>query len=439
MADLPASEAPVDAANAEISRFLRIGWTIVAVVFGGLVGWSVFAPFEGAVLTQGQVAVASNQQAVQHLEGGIVREIYVRESDQVVAGQKLISLDPTTVDAGVTGLEARLFELLGNEARLIAERDSVNVIRLRPAFRSLAANPEMAAILKAQGGLRETRSRERATRLAILRQRIEQLQVRIDNFGDEVTAKDAQMQLLQDEIEGAKTLVDKGLYAKPRYLALQRDLSTLSAARTTLISDTAGTRIQIGEARSEIAKLDLGYREQVLTELSDVQTQIGELTEERTAAVDRQTRLDILAPRAGRVLGVRAHTIGGVINAAEPIMYIVPDNDTLVAKVRVSPADIDKISVGQLATLRFTAFNQNQTPQFDGEVTRVSADALTDAQTGMVYFEAVVAIPPEAVTSTAFELLPGMPVDASLKTGQRSVLSYLVKPLTDSLSRTFRE
>ena len=439
MDNLDKNSSAVHAADADVLRFVRIGWMIVALVFGGLIAWSVFAPFEGAVLTQGQVAVASNQQVVQHLEGGIVRQIYVRESDKVEAGQKLIALDPTTADAGVEALEARLFELLGKEARLIAERDDARPLQLREQFAHLANEPQMASILAAQSGLTDTRAKARRAQSAVLWQRIEQLEVRITSMTDEIAAKDTQLGLLDQEISGAKILLDKGIYAQPRYLALERDRSSLSASRQALMSEIAGTRIQIGEAQSEISKINQGYREEVLTELSEVQTKIGELTEERTAAVDRQTRLDILAPRAGRVIGVRAHTIGGVINSSEPIMYIVPENDTLVAKVRVSPGDIDKISVGQSATLRFTAFSQDQTPQFDGEVTSVSADAFTDEATGMVYFEAVVAIPPEALTAKDFDLLPGMPVDANLKTGQRNVLSYLLKPLTDSVSRTFRE
>jgi HlyD family type I secretion membrane fusion protein len=176
-----------------------------------------------------------------------------------------------------------------------------------------------------------------------------------------------------------------------------------------------------------------------LTELRDVQTQISELTEERLALVDRSGRLDIVAPRSGRVLGIRAHTVGGVIRASEPIMYIVPENDRLIAKVRISPVDIDKISVGQRAVLRFSAFNQNETPQFDGRVIAYSADAIIDEATGATYYEAMVEIPDAALKSEKFQLVPGMPVEVMLSTESRNVLSYLIKPLTDPVSRTFRE
>jgi HlyD family type I secretion membrane fusion protein len=256
---------------------------------------------------------------------------------------------------------------------------------------------------------------------------------------NEITAKDDQIALVEDEISRFETLMERGQAVITRVLALKRDRARLQGERDALTSDIAGTRVQIGEARSEIARLDQGNTETLLTDLRDVQTQISELAEERTALLDRSGRLDITAPRSGRVIGIRAHTVGGVIRPSEPIMYIVPENDRLVAKVRISPIDIDKISLGQTAVLRFSAFNQDETPQFDGRVIAVSADAIVDEATGAAYYEAMVEIPDEALAASSFQLLPGMPVEAMLRTESRNVLSYLVKPLTDSVSRTFRE
>lgn len=439
MADLalPPPVAPVR--GALLSQYLYAGWGIVALVFGGLIAWSVFAPFEGAVLTSGQISVESNQQAVQHLEGGIVRDIYVREADAVTAGQKLISLDATSTTASLQALEARLYSLLGTEARLIAERDGASTLTLRPGFEIFAERPDMQAVLASQASLLSARSDNLGTQGKILRQRIDQLNTRIAGMQSEITAKDDQIALVEDEISRFETLMERGQAVVTRVLALKRDRARLQGEKDGLLSDIAATRVQIGEARSEIARLDQGNREEVLTELRDVQTQIGELTEERTALLDRSGRLDILAPRSGRVLGIRAHTVGGVIRSSEPIMYIVPENDRLIARVRISPADIDKISVGQRAVLRFSAFNQDTTPKFDGRVINVSADAFADEATGAAFYEAQIEIPDAALNSQRFTLVPGMPVEASLTTESRNVLSYLVKPLTDSLSRTFRE
>ncbi|MFN7180366.1 HlyD family type I secretion periplasmic adaptor subunit [Hyphomonas sp.] len=422
-----------------LRQYVFAGWGIVALVFGGLIAWSVFAPFEGAVLTSGQISVESNQQAVQHLEGGIVREIYVRESDAVTEGQKLLSLDATSTDASLLALEARLYGLLGNEARLVAERDGTDTLTLRPGFESFASRPDMQAVLAAQETLLKARGANLGTQGTILRQRIDQLNTRIAGMQNEITAKDDQIALVDDEISRFETLMERGQAVVTRVLALKRDRARLQGEKDGLVSDIAATRVQIGEARSEIARLDQGNREAVLTELRDVQTQIGELTEQRTALLDRSGRLDILAPRSGRVLGIRAHTVGGVIRASEPIMYIVPENDRLVARVRISPADIDEISIGQRAVLRFSAFNQDTTPTFEGTIIKVSADAFADEATGAAFYEAQIEIPDAALASSRFTLLPGMPVEASLTTESRNVLSYLVKPLTDSLSRTFRE
>jgi HlyD family type I secretion membrane fusion protein len=440
MADLslPGSAQPAARGNF-LNQYLAIGWGVVALVFGGLIAWSVFAPFEGAVLTAGQISVASNQQAVQHLEGGIVREIYVREADAVTEGQKLLSLDATATGASLQALEARLFGLLGTEARLIAERDGTSELALRPGYEDLAGRPDIQAVLASQKSLMAARNNNLGTQGTILRQRIDQLNTRIAGMQNEITAKDDQIALVDDEITRFETLMERGQAVITRILALKRDRARLQGEKDALTSDIAATRVQIGEARSEIARLDQDNTETLLTELREVQTQIDELAEERLGLLDRSGRLDIVAPRAGRVLGIRAHTVGGVIRASEPIMYIVPENDRLIAKVRISPADIDKISVGQSARLRFSAFNQDETPQVDGTVTAVSADAITEEATGATFYEVMIEIPEDALASTGFQLLPGMPVEASLTTESRNVLSYLVKPLTDSVSRTFRE
>ncbi|HPE48588.1 MAG TPA: HlyD family type I secretion periplasmic adaptor subunit [Hyphomonas sp.] len=442
MAEQAFSFAPppsVRPAEARLPQTVRLGWSIILLVFGGLVAWSVLAPFHGAILTAGHVTVENEQQIVQHLEGGIVRQLYVREGDQVSAGQKLLSLDPTTADATIQAQEARLFDLLGNEARLTAERDGRETLVLRPGFDDIADSPRMKGVLDSQKSLLKARNETRATQRRILEQRISQLRTRIEGMQKEISTTDTQISLLEDEVARFQKLSEQGNASEVRVLSLKRDLSRLQGEKESLRSDIAATRVQIGEAQSEIVRVEQDNRETVLTELRDVQTQIGQLTEERSAALDRRNRLDILAPSGGRVIGVRTHTVGGVVTPSEPIMYIVPENDRLVAKVRVRPADIDKISIGQRATLRFTAFDQNMTPQYTGEVINVSADALQDPTTGATYYEAVVSIPDEALNSETFTILPGMPVDASLQTESRTVLSYLLKPLMDSVSRTFRE
>lgn len=416
-----------------------MGWGLVGLLFGGLVLWSVFAPFEGAVLASGAISVESNQQAVQHLEGGIVGVIHVEEGDRVDAGQALIALDGTAVQARLASVEARLFELVGNEARLVAERDGLSELAIRPALAELADLPRMRAILASQQDLMTARAVSRRSRQDLLNQTIRQLRSRITGRENEIAANDRQAALIAEEVVDLEDLLAKGLAPKPRVLAVQRQQAQLQGAREALSAEVAATRIQIGEARIELNQLTEGFREEVLTELRDVQTQVSELAEQRIAATDQLQRLVIAAPRAGRVIGVQTHTIGGVIAPRDPIMHIVPEDDRLIALVRIAPKDIDKVRQGNTAILRFPAFSANVTPEVYGEVAKVSADALQDAQSGQFFYEGVILIPEDRANNDAFQLLPGMPVDASLRTESRTVLSYLLKPLGDAMSKTFRE
>lgn len=423
----------------DTTHLFRFGWGLVIALFGGLVFWSVFAPFEGAVLASGSVTVESNQQAVQHLEGGIVGEIFVKEGDRVAEGQTLIALDDTAVQARLSSVEARLFELLGHEARLLAERDDLETLTLRADLADLAGNPRMQSILGSQQELMQARAASRSTQVALLNQAVLQLRRRVRGRESEIDANLKQANLLEQEMISLQPLVDKQLVARPRIVGLQRELAQLEGAREALSAEVATTKIQIGEAQIELNQLTEGFREQVLTELRDAQTQVSELIEQRVASKDQLTRLLVLAPRAGRVLGVQTHTLGGVISPRDAIMHIVPENDPLIARVRVSPSDIDKVGPGNEAILRFPAFSANATPEVYGTVTKVSADALQDPVSGQFYFEAVVAIPQGRLDNQNFALVPGMPVDASLKTESRTVLSYLMKPLGDAMSKTFRE
>ncbi len=438
MADMRPSDI-VSREASDTRGLFRLGWGLVIALFGGLLFWSIFAPFEGAVLASGSVTVESNQQAVQHLEGGIVGEIFVKEGDRVDEGQTLIALDGTAVQARLSSVEARLFELLGREARLIAERDNHEILTLRTSLANLADNPRMQSILKSQQELMQARAASRSTQVALLNQAILQLRRRVKGRESEIDANLKQANLLEEEMLSLQPLVEKQLVARPRIVGLQRELAQLEGAREALSAEVATTKIQIGEAQIELNQLTEGFLEQVLTELRDVQTQASELAEQRIAAQDQLTRLLVLAPRSGRVLGVQTHTIGGVISPRDPIMHIVPENDPLIARVRVLPSDIDKVGPGSEAILRFPAFSANVTPEVYGTVSKVSADALQDPVSGQFYFEAVVAIPQDRLDNQSFALVPGMPVDASLRTESRTVLSYLMKPLGDAMSRTFRE
>ena len=419
--------------------YLGLGWGLIVFVFGGALLWSFLAPFEGAILASGTVEVASERQAIQHLEGGIVSEIRVREGDFVESGDVLISLSGADTEARLASVEARLLALVGREARLISERAEQSRLSPGPGHSVLADHPEMPGILASEQALMDARAASRSTQVALLNQTILQLEERVTGLENEIAANLVQASLIQEEIADLEVLFERGLSPRPRILALKRDKAGLDGSREALVADVAATKIQIGETELELNRLTDGFREELLTELNEVQTQIAELSEERLSAADRLKRLEIIAPRTGHVLGVTAHTVGGVIGSGEPIMYIVPADDTLVARVRILPQDIDKVSAGADAKIRFAAFNANTTPEVSGTVSQVSADVIQDEVTGLFYFEAMINVPGQIQGERLLTVLPGMPVDAQVKTESRTVISFLLKPLGDAMSTTFRE
>jgi len=425
--------------NISVRPLFLAGFFIIFFVFGGITAWSVFAPFEGAIIATGTVAVEGNRKAVQHLEGGIVSEISVREGDFVEAGQVILRLDGTATRAQLAALESRLAELAVREARLIAEQTGSRTIEIRPEFDDLAARASVQSSLAGQVSLRSARSESRESQARIMRQRMEQLQTRIAGSQNEIAAKRSELSLVEQEAQSLEGLRADGLVTETRMLELERAQFRLRGELEGLNSQIATTRVQIGETELELRRLQAGFLEEVVQELRDVKAEIAELAEQRIAAQDRLKRLDIIAPTQGYAIGVRAHTVGGVITPSEPVLFVIPRDDRLVAKIRINPADIDKITLGQDARLRFSAFAQKESPEVDGAIVTVSADAITDEQSGLQYYEAVVEWPREGSAAARFELLPGMPVEAMVKTESRNVMSYLVKPFQDAMSRTFRE
>ncbi len=425
--------------NISVRPLFLGGFFIIGLVFGGLIAWSVLAPFEGAVLASGTIAVEGNRKAVQHLEGGIVAEINVREGDYVEAGQVILRLDGTATRAQLAALESRLGELAAREARLMAEQEGSRDLQIRPELADLAERPSVQSSLAGQASLLRARAESRASQARIMRQRMSQLQTRIEGSMNEIDAKRSELSLVEREAQSLQGLRDDGLVTETRMLELERAQFRLRGELEALNSQIATTRVQIGETELELRRLEAGFLEEVVTELRDVKAEIAELAEQRVAAIDRLKRLDIIAPTDGYAIGVRAHTVGGVISPSDPVLFVVPGDDRLVAKIRISPTDIDKVNVGQDARLIFSAFNQRESPEVNGAVITVSADAITDEATGMQFYEAIVEWPRDTSEAARFELLPGMPVDAMVKTESRNVLSYLIKPFQDAMNRTFRE
>lgn len=428
----------VPPASADFSRPIAAGLTVIALAFGGLGTWAALAPIDSAVVAPGVLVVESNRKTVQHLEGGIVKEILVRDGDSVTAGQVLVRLDDTQAVANLAMVRDRLIADRATEARLVAERDGADRLSFPPDLAN-AADVRVHDILAGQLSQFEERRRSQDGQVAILEQRIAQLTTQADGFRRQQDSKLRQIELYNNELTGLYELHRKGYYPRTRILAMERDLARLEGEVGSVAADIARAEEGIGEARIQIMQLRQKFREDVVAQLRDIQTEINELTERVVAAEDVVRRLTVVAPVAGAVQGLKVFTAGGVIPPGADLMEIVPE-DRLVIETHVAPADVETVSYGLDAEVRFPALNKRTTPIIAGHVLTVSADRFTDQRTNLAYYTARVEVPPDQqALLSEHRLQPGMPAEVIVKTGERTLLEYLVKPLTDGFARTFKE
>jgi len=425
----------------KIRPFVIAGVLIILVLFGGLGTWGAFAELSSAAIAPGVVAVNSNWRTVQHLEGGIVSEILVKDGDHVERGDVLVRLDPTRSQASLEIVTGQLDLARATEARLLAERDGLDDIAFSDDLIQRASNnDEVATILSGQKLLFQARRSSLGGQAQILRQRIEQLKDQIGGLQVQQSATNRQIELIDDELEGLRALYEEGYVTRSRILALERESERLRGDRGEDLAAIARAETAIGESELQIIQLEKSFQEQVGTELRDVQAEIFDLEQRQVAAADQYSRVEIHAPESGTVLGMRAFTVGGVINPGEPILNIVPDDDPLIIKAHVRPTDIENTSIGQEAEVRFSGLSQRKTPILHGEVVALSPDRLVDQQTGESYYEARVMISQEEIDKLGdVHLVPGMPAEIMILTGERTALAYLLDPIIFGLSRSFRE
>jgi len=423
-----------------IRRHIVAGIGIVVLLVCGVGGWAAETKLAGAVISSGQLVVDSNVKKVQHPTGGIVSELRVHEGDRVTAGEVLVRLDDTQARATVSILGKELDELTARKARLEAERDDAEEIGFPDELLQRTDDSDVAHVIAGERKLFELRRTARNGQKAQLGERVAQLREEIQGLLGQASAKNKEIALINKELVGVRELRDKNLVPMTRLTALERDAARLEGERSQLIGYSAEAKGKITETELQIIQVDQDLRSDVGKELAEIRAKTVELIEQKVAAEDQLKRIDIRAPQDGRVHELAVHTIGGVIAAGEPIMLIVPDADTLTIEARIAPQDIDQLHPGQLALLRFSAFNQRTTPEIDGEVSLISADLTQDQRTGASYY--VVHITPDANEIARLgkvKLVPGMPVEAFLQTDERTVLSYLIKPLRDQIMKAFRE
>jgi len=431
--DQPSGSAVITSMN----RPKNIGLLIFFLVFGVFGVWASFAPIEGAAHGPGSVTVRSNRQLVQHLEGGIVKEIVARNGDSVRAGDALLILDDTQPLAQLEITNLQYLAMRAMEARLIAERDGLEQINFPADLSTLAQNAESEISSQTQVFL--TRKAALDGSVEVLEQRIGQLQSRLGGLRALQQSKQDLADSFAEELRDVELLLVEGFADKNRVRELERNAAQLRGEAAELTASISATEIEIGETRLQILQQALEFQNEVANQLAEVQTGLKDSTERLTALRSIVDRTTITAPVDGIVNGMQVHTVGGVVPPGQPLADIVPQNEELIVEARISPMDIDRVAIGQEAMVRFSSFSSS-VPNIFGNVINVSADALADPNTGMAYYSARVEVTPEGLRDLgSLTLIPGMPADVFISTGSRTLVQYLMKPLTSAMARSFIE
>ncbi|MGN7612882.1 HlyD family type I secretion periplasmic adaptor subunit [Magnetococcales bacterium HHB-1] len=399
--------------------------------------WSVTAPLSSGAIAQGQLAVASSRKTIQHLEGGIVEKIFIHESQKVKKGQTLIQLDATQARSNVNLLQKRYLETKALESRLLAERIAADEIQF-PDVLSQSDSGLVRQILQGQKELFDVRRQALIGQAKILVQRTKQLERQIEGFKAQKNAKERQLSLINDERAGINKLFKKGLSSRTRLLALQRNAQELKGQHGQISAEIARAEVAIGETQVKLLQIRREFLEKVETQLHATRTELTDLSERLTVAEDILKRTEIKAPMAGKIVGLSMHTKGGIIQPGSALMDIVPQEDHLVIDALINPMDIDTVKVGLTADIMLTAFSRNQRPVLTGTIKRVSPDVFTDGQSGRTYYKAQVVIGHAQLAELKdIELIPGMPANVMIKTGERTAIEYLIGPLFDHVSQAF--
>ena len=415
----------------------RIGLGLLTLVFGVFGLWAATAPLDGAAFGAGTVTVKSYKKIVQHLEGGIVADIFVRNGDLVQAGDPLLVLDDTQSVAQLEIANSQLIALLAREARLIAERDDLTQVTYPRSLNS--ADSRVRAEIAAQNEIFEARKTANDGRIRILEQRIEQLRSQITGMQAQQETKESLAESFQEELQDTRSLLDQGFSDKSLLRQAERNFASYSGEAAELSARIASTEVQVGETRLEVLQQESEFQNEVVSELGEVQTSLQDVNERVVALQDIVSRTTVAAPDTGVVNGMQVHTIGGVIGPGVPIAEIVPESDELIVEASVNPIDIDRVSEGQEARIRFSTFG-SRAPTIFGTLMSLSADAILNETTGASHYLARVEVNPDSIEELGdLALMPGMPTEIYINTGSRTLIQYLFKPLSNAVSRSFNE
>lgn len=433
---------PQDPASTFMSArdIIAKGRIVMLLFFVVFLGWAALAPLDSAILAPGVIVVESHRKAIQHLEGGIVRKILVKDGENVVAGQLLIQLEDTQALANLDLLKGQNDALAAQEARLISERDAQDRIAFPASLTTRAADAKAAEAMRGEETTFTARRQTLGKQIEILNQRSGENDRIIAGLQSQKSAVEHQAELINQEIASVQTLYSKGLTTLPRLLALQRQAAELDGQRGQLVEKIAEIRLSSGENQLQTANLRNQQLNDVTKELRDVQTRHFDMQDRIAAAADILARLNLRAPVGGKIVGLSVHSSGAVIQPGETLMEIVPRKDALEVEARVRPEDADGVRVGMSARINLSAYDQRRMPMIPGIVSNVSADRLVDQRSGQAYFAVQLTVDRAPLTDEErARIMPGLPVEVSIGTGARTALEYFVEPITDVFRRGMRE
>jgi len=417
--------------NADYGKVVRLGYWVLGCGFGGFLAWGIFAPLDEAVPAPGVVAVESKRKRIDHLTGGIIEKILVREGQSVLEGQELIVLDEAQAKAALNGTLSQWHTAVAAEARLMAERQGLPSIAYPQVLTSSAANAEVAGTIKAQNELFRSRRAALEGELAIIRQSVRGLELQVRSLDQLRAGREKQVALFQEQLAAYQKLNRDGFISRNQLLEIERQLAELQSKQSEDLSNIAGVNARLAEFRMRGSQREFEYRREVETQLSEVQKDVATLGERLAALRDTYTRLVLRAPVAGTVVDLAFHTIGGVVKPGDRILDIVPAEDALIVEAQVAPQYIDRVRVGLPADVHFDAFvGRMDSPVVAAQLVTVSADALSDPRTGVQFYTIRAAVPGAELKKLGnLQIQPGMQGTVMIKTGERSLLVYLVRPV----------
>lgn len=421
---------------------LFVGFLTVSLLVGGLGSWAVMADIAGAVVASGRIVVDRNRQVVQHPDGGVVEDIFVQEGDAVQEGDLLALIDPTMLKSELAIVEGQLYELMARRGRLSAERDEAEAISFEPMLMDLArSNPEISELVEGQVNLFDARRETLQKAVEQLHNRRVQLGNQVEGIDAQMVALERQQELILSEVESQESLLERGLTQASRVISLQREEARLAGSLGSLIAQRAEAMEQIAELEIEELQLYTERREAAITRMRDLQFNEMEMAERQRSLTTQLERMALRAPVSGIVYDLQVFGRRSVIQSAQPVLYLVPQDRPLIIEARVDPINVDEVYPGQDVLLQFAAFGMRDTPDLFGSVLQVSPDSFTDEQTGLSFYRVEIQLPEDELTKLAEgqTLLPGMPVDAFIRTEDRSPMTYLISPITGYFEKAFRD